>query len=127
MPMPEAAVYEDGLLASEEDNVGLAVDVLPVKPVARESLTAEDSPYSKFGLCVPAPDAPHVVATAHRHGRTSDGEVERQVRDVLEAVTIDHDGESVSCVMHPERLHRFLQLIECEMVDAINVTGAKRD
>ncbi|KAG1294291.1 hypothetical protein G6F64_013448 [Rhizopus arrhizus] len=51
----------------------------------------------------------------------------RQVGNVFQALAIDHNGQHVGRVGHAQRFDRGLQLIQGEVIHAINVPGAQSD
>jgi len=107
MTMPEATVNHDSKLAPNEGDIWLSWEVRSVDAVAGEAEFAEQFADNQLWLCVLAANTAHVLATVHSE-KWLHGEVQGQIRDVLQPFAVDHDRQHVGSILQAKRLNRLL-------------------
>ena len=78
MPVPETAVDKDDLFTRTEHEVGLAGQILAVKPIPKPE-TVHQTPHDELRLHILAFDTPHIFGTALRRQLVHDAYI-RSVR-----------------------------------------------
>lgn len=121
-------MHKDHLPAASKYKVWFARKMGAVQTVT-VTHSMDNAADEHFGLHPLALDAPHILAAANStagHFRVLHGKIKGQVGYVFQPFALNHDAKDVFGFRVVKFLHRGCQLVQGEVIHAINIAGAKR-